>query len=93
MIGALPFAALWPGVEMSPPEVRGSIVVSVVAFAPSTSFASCEETVVRKRIDAHPNRPRKAVSFVDVPSELMIASITVRFLGAVWTENFGFPER
>lgn len=66
-----------------------SIVVSVVTFAPSTCFASCEEVAVRHGVDAYPDRPREAVSLVDVPSKLMFATVSVRFLGTVRTAYLG----
>lgn len=72
---------------MSPPKVGCGIVVSVVPFAASTCFASGEEVAVWHTVDAYPDGPRQAVSFVDVPSKLMFATVSVGFLGTVRTKN------
>lgn len=79
-VSTLDFAALWPRVEMSPPEVRCSVVVSVVTLPPSTCFASREKVVFRQGVDANPDRSGEAVSSVDLPAKLMLTTVSIRFL-------------
>lgn len=73
---------------MSSPKMRSSIVVGVVSFAPSTRFARRQEVAIRPRIDADPDGASEVMRLVDVSAQLVIPSVSIRFLVAVRTWDF-----